>query len=38
LTAQWPSSLPVLPLLGLVDVSYRVQVQQAIDRNVLVAA
>jgi hypothetical protein len=31
-TAQWPASLLVLPIMGLVYVSYRVQVQQAVDR------
>jgi hypothetical protein len=37
-TAQWPASLLVLPLMGLVYVSYRVQVQQAVDRVGQVAA
>ena len=32
-TADWPPSLLVLPLMGLVYVSYRVQVQQALDRS-----
>jgi hypothetical protein len=33
-TADWPTSLLVLPLMGLVYVSYRVHLQQAVDRSV----
>jgi hypothetical protein len=32
-TADWPASLLVLPLMGLVYVSYRVHLQQAVDRS-----
>jgi len=32
-TANWPASLLVLPLMGLVYVSYRVHVRQAVDRG-----
>ena len=32
-TADWPPSLLVLPLMGLVYASYRVQLRQAVDRS-----
>ena len=32
-TADWPPSLLVLPLMGLMYVSYRVQLRQAVDRS-----
>jgi hypothetical protein len=32
--ADWPPSLLVLPLMGLVYVSYRMQIRQAVDRCV----
>jgi hypothetical protein len=37
-TADWPSSLLLLPLMALVYVSYRVHVQQAVARSAQVAA
>ena len=37
-TAGWPPSLLLLPLLGLVYVSYRVHVQQAVARSAQTAA
>lgn len=37
-TADWPPSLLLLPLMGLVYASYRVHVQQAVVRNAQVAA
>jgi len=37
-TADWPASLLVLPLMGLVYVSYRVQIGQAIARSELALA
>jgi len=36
--SDWPASLLVLPLLGLVYVSYRVHVRQAVDRSGQAAA
>jgi hypothetical protein len=33
-TVDWPASLLILPLMGLVYISYRVQLQQAVDRGV----
>jgi hypothetical protein len=35
--ADWPPSLLVLPLMGLVYISYRVHVRQAVDRIELTA-
>jgi hypothetical protein len=32
-TADWPPSLLVLPLMGLVYISYRMQVRQAVERS-----
>ena len=32
-TASWPASLLVLPLMGLVYVSYRVHLEQLVDRS-----
>ncbi|HUB77619.1 MAG TPA: hypothetical protein VMB03_02430 [Bryobacteraceae bacterium] len=37
-TAGWPPSLLLLPLMGLVYISYRVHVMQAIERKALVEA
>lgn len=37
-TADWPAALLVLPLMGLVYVSYRVQLRQAIDRSTVPVA
>ena len=37
-SADWPPSLLVLPLMGLVYVSYRLQVKQAVNRNAQVTA
>jgi hypothetical protein len=37
-STQWPVSLLVLPLMGMVYVSYRVQLRQAVGRNMQAAA
>lgn len=37
-TANWPPSLLVLPLMGLLFVSYRLQLGQAVARNQLATA
>jgi hypothetical protein len=33
-TVDWQASLLILPLMGLVYISYRMQLQQAVDRSV----